>query len=81
MDEVYYKCWESSPEIENFMKQHQMQHINEVENYYIRKTIQNVKDIGYKYILYQDPADNNVTVSVIHYRTIFNSFIIFLAGK
>jgi len=63
MDEVYYACWKSSPEIAEFMKQHNMSDVNEVEQYYVRRTLQNVKDLGAKYMLWQDPIDNDVVAS------------------
>ncbi|KAG8180917.1 hypothetical protein JTE90_020144 [Oedothorax gibbosus] len=61
MDEVYYACWKSSPEIKEFMQQNNYTAINQVENHYVKKTLKNVKDIGYKYIIWQDPIDNDVT--------------------
>lgn len=64
MDEVSYACWKSSPEIAEFMKKNNMKAVHEVEEYYVRKTIANVKDVGYKYMMWQDPVDNGVTVSV-----------------
>lgn len=62
MDEVYYACWRSSPEIKDFMNSRGMKELHQVEQYYIERTLQNVKDIGYKYMMYQDPADNGVKV-------------------
>lgn len=52
----------SSPIIANFMKENGMKNINEIEQYYVRKTVANVKDVGYKYITWQDPVDNDVVV-------------------
>lgn len=63
MDEVSYACWQSSPEIANFMAQKGMKAVHEVEEFYVRNTIANVKDVGYKYMMWQDPVDNGVTVS------------------
>ncbi|XP_054715055.1 beta-hexosaminidase subunit beta-like [Uloborus diversus] len=60
MDEVYYACWKSSPEIKEFMKKHNYTSINQVEQHYVKKTLKNVKDTGYKYIIWQDPIDNDV---------------------
>lgn len=62
MDEVYYACWNSSPVVAEFMKQHNWTSMHQFEQYHVKKTIKNVKDMGYKYILYQDPADNKVKV-------------------
>lgn len=60
MDEVYYACWKSSPEIKEFMKEHNYTDYNQVEQHYVKKTLKNVKDVGYKYIIWQDPIDNEV---------------------
>ena len=40
-----------------------MKEYHEVEEYYSKRTLQNVKDVGYKYVIWQDPVDNGVTVS------------------
>jgi len=60
MDEVYYACWKSSPEIAEFMKKHNYTDIHQVEQHYVKRTLKNVKDTGYKYIIWQDPIDNEV---------------------
>lgn len=62
MDEVMYSCWKSSPEIAKFMVQHNMKAYHEVEEYYVKHTLANVKDVGYKYLIWQDPVDNGVKV-------------------
>ena len=62
MDEVYYDCWQSNPEIENFMKNNNMTETSQLEQYYVIRTVENVKDIGYKYMTWQDPIDNGVQV-------------------
>ncbi|KAI1285567.1 Beta-hexosaminidase subunit alpha [Halotydeus destructor] len=63
MDEVYYDCWESNPDIRKFMQDNDMKTAAEVEQYYVRRTLQNVKDIGYKYMTWQDPVDNGVKLA------------------
>ncbi|XP_022693949.1 beta-hexosaminidase subunit beta-like [Varroa jacobsoni] len=60
MDEVYYKCWESSPEIAEFMKQHNFKEVSQVEQHYVRTTLHNVRKLGAKYMIWQDPIDNGV---------------------
>ncbi len=62
MDEVYYDCWESNPDIKQFMTDHNMTKTEELEQYYVKRTIENVKKIGYKYMTWQDPIDNGVEV-------------------
>ncbi|XP_003747056.1 beta-hexosaminidase subunit alpha [Galendromus occidentalis] len=60
MDEVYYKCWESSPEIAEFMAKNEMKKVAEVEQHYVRRTLDSVKNLGAKYMIWQDPIDNGV---------------------
>ncbi|CAG2116024.1 unnamed protein product, partial [Medioppia subpectinata] len=60
MDEVNYGCWQSNPDIAKFMKDQNMTKVNQVEEYYVRKTLTNVKDVGYNTMLWQDPVDNGV---------------------
>ncbi|CAG2166455.1 unnamed protein product, partial [Oppiella nova] len=60
MDEVNYGCWESNPNIAKFMKDQHMTQVHEVEEYYVKKTLENVKDVGYNTMLWQDPVDNGV---------------------
>jgi len=60
MDEVYYDCWKSSPEIANFMKKQNMDNIVQVEEYYVKNTLDNVRNLGAKYMIWQDPIDNGV---------------------
>ena len=62
MDEVFYSCWRSNPEIKAFMQENDMHDYHEVEEYYARRTLENVKSVGYKYIIWQDPVDNGVIV-------------------
>jgi hypothetical protein len=44
------------------MTDHNMTKTEELEQYYVKKTIENVKKIGYKYMTWQDPIDNGVEV-------------------
>ena len=62
MDEVYYDCWLSSPSIKEFMQIYGLSNVSQVEQYYVENTLKNVKDIGYKYMTWQDPVDNGVKV-------------------
>lgn len=62
MDEVSYECWKSNPDILRFMKKNGWTDYHQLEEYYIKKTIQNVRHVGYKYLLYQDPVDNGVSL-------------------
>lgn len=66
MDEVYYDCWQSNPDIAKFMQEKGFVNVSQVEQYYVRRTLDNVRDIGYKYMTWQDPVDNGVKVSPLH---------------
>ncbi|CAG2117990.1 unnamed protein product, partial [Medioppia subpectinata] len=63
MDEVYYECWESNPEIKKFMHDLNMTTTAQLEQYYVKRTVENVRNIGYKYMTWQDPVDNGVEMS------------------
>ncbi|XP_077509610.1 beta-hexosaminidase subunit beta-like [Amblyomma americanum] len=63
MDEVYYSCWESSPEIAEFMQQQGFDAVNQVEQYYVKRTLANVQELGAKYMIWQDPIDNDVNAA------------------
>lgn len=63
MDEVYYSCWESSPEIAEFMQEQGFDAINQVEQYYVKRTLANVQNLGAKYMIWQDPIDNDVNAA------------------
>lgn len=63
MDEVYYYCWESSPEIAEFMKEHGFRTVSQLEQYYVQRTLANVRELGAKYMIWQDPIDNNVNAA------------------
>ncbi|XP_028968300.1 beta-hexosaminidase subunit beta [Galendromus occidentalis] len=60
MDEVYYDCWRSSPEIKDFMRKRNMSSVSQVEQHYVKRTLDNVKKLGAKYMIWQDPIDNGV---------------------
>jgi hexosaminidase len=60
MDEVDYTCWKNSSEITEFMKRENLTTYPDVEQYYVRKTLDNVRQLGTKYIIWQDPINNGV---------------------
>lgn len=64
MDEVYYACWKSNPDIQNFMRERNLTEMWQVEQYYVRETLKNVKTLNLKYMIWQDPVDNGVKVSL-----------------
>lgn len=64
MDEVYYACWESNPDIQKFMIDNKMDNTSQLEQYYVEKTLENVRKIGYKYMIWQDPVENGCEVKI-----------------
>jgi len=63
MDEVYYSCWRSNPDIIEWMKEMNMSSLHEIEQYYVERTLDNIKNkVKTKYQQWQDPLDNGVKV-------------------
>lgn len=62
MDESYYDCWESNPEIRLWMLKNNLTSMKDLETFYVQKTIDNVRNLGYKTIIWQDPLDNRAQV-------------------
>lgn len=62
MDEVYYDCWRSNPYIWQFMINNSFTDLSQVEQYYVERMTNHIKDIGFKHIVWQDPIDNGVQV-------------------
>ena len=44
------------------MTKNNLKNVAEVEQYYVRRTLENVKNLGAKYMIWQDPIDNGVKV-------------------
>lgn len=64
MDEVYYACWQSNPDIIKFMKEKNFTRVSDVEEYYVSRTLHTVRNkLNRKYQIWQDPFDNGVKVS------------------
>ncbi|XP_077486330.1 beta-hexosaminidase subunit beta-like isoform X2 [Amblyomma americanum] len=63
MDEVYYDCWRSSPQIRKFQSQRNLRSTNEVEQHYVERTLDNIVRSGLKVVIWQDPIENNVEAS------------------
>lgn len=63
MDEVYYACWQSNPEVIQFMKDRNFTALSQVEEYYVNRTLNNLrKTVDRKYQIWQDPFDNGVDI-------------------
>lgn len=55
-------CWQSSPEIREFMNMHNYTRLSQVQEYYAHKHIEMIKGLGLKPIVWQDPLDLGVKV-------------------
>ncbi|KAI0227162.1 Beta-hexosaminidase subunit alpha [Lamellibrachia satsuma] len=64
LDEAYHACWESNFEVGDWMRRHNISDYSRLEEYYIRRLSDIVTSLGAKYVIYQDPVDKNVTVTV-----------------
>ncbi|XP_077869996.1 beta-hexosaminidase subunit alpha-like [Saccoglossus kowalevskii] len=64
-DEVSYACWESNPDVQLFMEQRGWSdsEYNKLEEYYQNRLFDIIIGLGSRFIIWQDPIDNNVTVS------------------
>ena len=55
-------CWQSSPEIKNFMTKNNLTRLAQVQEHYVHKHIEMIKSLGMKPIAWQDPLDFGVDV-------------------
>lgn len=60
--QVYPPCWETSPEIEEFMKVNNYTTIAQVQEHYVTRHVDMVKSLGVTPISWQDPLDFGVQV-------------------
>lgn len=60
MDEVYYECWKSNPQITEWMKNQNMTSYHSLEAYYSGKVLNIAKGLGKKVTVWQDVWDNGV---------------------
>jgi len=63
-DEVPFDCWESNPNIREFMSKHNITTYAQLESYYIQKLLNIVQELKKSYIVWQEVFDNNVTIKV-----------------
>lgn len=63
MDEVYYECWKSNPDIKKWMETMNFTDYHQLEGYYSSKVLQIVKDLNKKAVVWQDVYDNGVKVA------------------
>ncbi len=67
MDEVYYSCWNSNPNITEWMKTKNFTSTKDVEQYYMSRVLDIANKIGYKVVVWQDVWDNKVKVNCFKY--------------
>jgi hexosaminidase len=69
MDEVYGECWESSPKIQEFMRQNNYTDWRQVQGHYTKKHVEMIKSLGVTPVAWQDPMDDGVELDkdvIIH---------------
>ncbi|CAL8114046.1 unnamed protein product [Orchesella dallaii] len=62
MDEVYYSCWQSSPEITAFMEQNNYTEYSQVQEHYTLRHLDMVKSLGAKPLIWHDPLEFGVNL-------------------
>lgn len=60
MDEVYYDCWKSNPEVLKFTSQLGLHSTTDLEQFYVRSTLDSLARTGARFMIWQDPIDNGV---------------------
>lgn len=69
---VGFECWASSRRIYDFMRQHNMTNYAQVEQYYIQRIVNMVKNQSRKSIVWQEVFENGVQLApetVVHVWT------------
>jgi len=62
-DEVGFDCWESNPNITQFMQQNNISSYVKLEQFYETNLLQIVGNTGKEYIIWEDVFDNGVKVN------------------
>lgn len=62
---MYYACWESSPVIAEFMRNNNFTEMKEVQQYYTKRILENLKNIGGHPIIWHDPIEFGVVVRTV----------------
>ena len=68
-DEVDFECWKSNPEIKQFMKTKQIKTFAKLENYYMQKVLDIIKQLDKSYIIWEEVFNNGVELkpdTVVH---------------
>lgn len=69
---VEFDCWKSSATITNFMTAHNITSYEKLEELYIQRIVEIVKDLSYKSIVWQEVFQNGVELApgtVVHVWT------------
>ena len=64
MDEVYYDCWKSNPNISEWMRKMNFTEYNQLEAYYSERLLKIAKELNKKVTVWQDVHDNGVKVKI-----------------
>jgi hexosaminidase len=62
MDEVYYECWKSNPNITDWMASKNYTSYHQLEAYYSNRLLEIAKVLNKKVTVWQDVFDNGVQV-------------------
>jgi len=62
-DEVDFSCWQSNPEIQQWMKNHSYTDYSAVEQYYETRILQILNQLNHDYIVWQEIFDNGLKVN------------------
>ncbi|KAK3088217.1 hypothetical protein FSP39_016262 [Pinctada imbricata] len=60
MDEAYPYCWQSSPNVTEFMEKNNMTEYSELEEYYTNRVLNVAKEVNYSYVIWQEPIEHGV---------------------
>ncbi|DBA89255.1 TPA: hypothetical protein ACH3X1_016396 [Trebouxia sp. C0004] len=68
-DEVPFDCWQSNPDVQDWMKANSLGSLSQLEGYFESRVLGLATLAGRSYIVWQDVLDNNVTLrsnTVVH---------------
>lgn len=60
MDEVYYECWKSNPNIIKWMRNMNFTDYHQLEGYYSKNVLDMVKDLNKKAVVWQGNLSINL---------------------
>ncbi|KAL3160605.1 hypothetical protein ABBQ32_010536 [Trebouxia sp. C0010 RCD-2024] len=68
-DEVPFDCWQSNPDVQDWMRANSLGSLSQLETYFESRVLDLATLAGRSYIVWQDVLDNNVTLkpdTVVH---------------